>query len=170
MIVVMDYSNLRKALSLPEGVDAPMRLEFDDFYAKPLTRADLDADLEGVNSSLEIIRETRGGSWPSGQISREDDLLDLAWHEREFNSGDSYAYVIYTNNDVYLGCFYLYGIGSRTSLTGETIDYDVDASWWVTSKAYEEGYYEKVYAALQQWLEQDFKFAKISYSNKVIPG
>lgn len=162
----MEYSNLRKQIVLPAGVLAPAKLDFDDFYAKPLTREDLKADLEAVNSSIDIIQKTRGGSWPEEQLTEDFDLLDLAWHEREFRDGDSFAYAIYSNDNEYVGCFYLYGIGLRTPLNEETIDYEVDASWWITEKAYDDGYYEKVYEALQKWLNEDFAFTKVIYSNK----
>jgi hypothetical protein len=42
-----DYNNLRKFLELPEGITAPSRLENEDFYARPLARNDIDADLAG---------------------------------------------------------------------------------------------------------------------------
>ena len=83
----MDYSNLVKNIVLPKGEPAPTKLTSADFYAKPLTRADLEADLEGVNSSIETIQNTRGGSWPTEMLERDFDLLDLAWHEREFRDG-----------------------------------------------------------------------------------
>ena len=165
----MILENLIKPIMLSEGITAPLLLKYDNFYAKQLTRSDLDADLEGVNSSIEIIQKTRGGSWPSEQLTRDADLLDLAWHEREFNDGNSFAYAIYTNEDEYLGCFYLYGMGLRTPLSEVTIDFEVDASWWVTTEAFKEGYYEKVYLALLQWLSDEFKFKRIKYSNKELP-
>ena len=162
--------NLKKPLLLPNDVEPPKKLVSERFLAKPLTREDLNADLEGVNSSIDTIQKTRGGSWPTEKLTKDFDLLDLAWHEREFRDGDSFAYVIYSNDGEYLGCFYLYGIGLRTPLNNETIDYEVDASWWVTTDAYEAGYYAKVYHALQQWLSNDFRFTKVIYSNKEIPS
>ncbi len=155
---------------LPVGVATPLKLIYEDFYAIPLTRQDLDADLEGVNSSIETIQKTRGGSWPSQQLDKDSDFLDLAWHEREFRDGDSFAYVVYSDDDEYLGCFYLYGIGLRTPLNEKTINYEVDASWWVTTDAFDNGFYKKIYEALKKWLADDFKFTKIYYSNKEIPS
>jgi len=75
----MILENLIKPIILSEGITAPLLLKYDNFYAKQLTRSDLDADLEGVNSSIEIIQKTRGGSWPSEQLTRDADHLDLAW-------------------------------------------------------------------------------------------
>ena len=165
----MNYKNFTKKLNLPDGVTAPRELNYEDIVAKPLTRDDLHADIAAVNSSLDIIRATRGGSWPQEAVSEEFDLLDLAWHEREFRDGNSLAYVIYDTDGIYIGCFYLYGIGVRTELTNENIDSDVDASWWVTQTAYDRGYYEKLKQALDKWLVEDFQFNSILYSNKLSP-
>ncbi len=160
----MNYAELTKKLNF----QAPRELEYEDLRAKTLTRTDLKADMEAVNSSLEIIRKTRGGTWPSEPVSEEFDVLDLAWHEREFRDGDSFAYAVYDMPGTYIGCFYLYPMGLRTPLTGELLGYDVDASWWVTTEAYKQGYYEKLYKALQKWLS-DLSITNVYYSNKEIP-
>jgi hypothetical protein len=161
----MNYTVLTKKFNF----SAPTELEYEDLKAKTLTRDDLKADIKGVNSSIELIRKTRGGSWPSEPVTEDFDLLDLAWHEREFRDGTSYAYVVYNDKNEYIGCFYLYPMGVRTELTEELMNYDLDASWWVTAEAYKQGYYEKLYAALQKWLS-DFPVKNIYYSNKEIPS
>lgn len=161
----MNYRGLTKKFNF----QAPNELTYEDLRAKTLTRADLKADMEGVNSSLELIRSTRGGSWPSEPVTEEFDLLDLAWHEREFRDGTSFAYVIYSDKGEYVGCVYLYPMGVRTELTEELMEYDLDVSWWVTAEAYEQGYYEKLYRAIQDWMKQ-LPVEKIYYSNKEIPA
>ena len=166
----MDYSRYIQKFSLPAGFEPPKELVYSDIKARPLTRQDLKADMEGVNSSLEIIRKTRGGSWPEEAVSEDFDLLDLAWHEREFRDNDSFAYVVYDNHGQYIGCFYLYPMGVRTRLTEKLIRHDVDVSWWVTTAAYEIGYYEKLHAALKQWLNDEFPFQNIHYSNVEVPS
>jgi hypothetical protein len=165
----MDLHVMVKKLQLPEGFGAPKELKHDDLVARPLSRADLKADLDGVNSSIEIIQKTRGGSWPSEALSAEFDFLDLAWHEREFRESTSFAYVVTDIAGTYIGCFYLYPMGHRTELTDDTIKYDVDASWWVTQAAYESGLYERLYQALQFWLGKEFPFERVFYSNQLIP-
>jgi hypothetical protein len=61
-------------------------------------------------------------------------------------------------------------MGRRTPLTPELMAYDVDVSWWVTPDGYERGYYAKVYAGLQRWLEAEFPFWRPYWSNREIPG
>jgi hypothetical protein len=167
----MDYKRFVKKFVLPAGFKASERLEYEDLVAKPLTRADLKADLKAANSSIETIHNTRGGSWPEGELNEKFNELDLAWHEREFREATSFAYVVHDINNNYVGCFYLYPIGGeRSELTSELTEYDVDASWWVTKDAYEKNYYQKLYKAINQWLSQSFPFQKVYYSNKVIPS
>lgn len=160
----MNYAGLSKKLNF----QAPRELVFENIRAKTLTRADLKADMDAVNSSLALIRKTRGGAWPAEPVTKDFDLLDLAWHEREFRDGSSFAYAVCDDKGSYLGCFYLYPLGLRTELTEELMAYDVDTSWWVTAEAYEYGYYKKLYEALQQWLSK-FPVSNVYYSNKEIP-
>jgi hypothetical protein len=87
----MNYEKYVKKIELPENYEAPEELAYENILAKPLSRQDLVADMEAVNSSIDLIRRTRGGSWPSEPVSEEFDLLDLAWHEREFRDGNSFA-------------------------------------------------------------------------------
>ena len=57
----------------------------------------------------------------------------------------------------------------RTELSARLLDYDVDVSWWVTPDAYADGYYEKLYRALQRWVLDEFGLAAAHYSNAEIP-
>src|SRR5580693_7440550 len=82
--LAMDYSNFIKKFTLPTDFKAPKKLTFEDLVARPLNKEDLEDDLKAVNSSVEVIRRTRGGSWPEGPLDKEFDFEYLAWHQREF--------------------------------------------------------------------------------------
>jgi hypothetical protein len=165
-----DYSAFIKKLELPPGYAAPTRLVHDDVVAHALTRDHLEADVRGINASVELIRRTRGGSWPTEPVSEEFNYVDLVWHEAEFRDGGSFAYAVYDDAGQYLRCCYLYPMGRRTPLSEELLDHDVDVSWWVTPDAYERGYYEKLYRALQRWVADEFPFRAPHYSNAEIPA
>jgi len=166
----MDYTGLVKKLALPDGYTPPTELAYDDIRARAISRADLDDDVRGINASIELIQRTRGGQWPTEPVTAEYNYADLVWHEVEFREGDSFSYAVYDSGGRYLGCCYLYPLGKRTPLSGELLAHDVDVSWWVTPDAYESGYYEKLYAALQQWVTGAYPFMKPFYSNARIPG
>ncbi len=166
----MDYRQFVRRLTLPDGVTVPRELTHGDVIARAITRTDLADDVAGINASLALIRQTRGGSWPTEAVTEDYNYVDLVWHECEFRDGGSYTYVLRDTAGGYLGCCYLYPMGGRTKLTEDLLDHDVDVSWWVTPSAYDRGYYEKVHSALLHWLAFDFPFEKPYFSNRQIPG
>ena len=164
-----DLTGFVRSLRIPPGVVVPHELAHQDLRARALSRADLAEDVAGINSSVELIQRTRGGGWPTEPVSDEIDYVDLVWHELEFREQYSYAYVVRDREGTYIGCCYLYPMGRRTALTEELLVHDVDVSWWVTTDAYESGYYEKLNAALQHWLAEDLPFTAPYFSNREIP-
>ena len=112
----MDHSRFVRRLTLPDGVTAPRELTHGDVVAHAITRADLADDVAGINASLDLIRRTRGGSWPTGAVTEEYNFVDLVWHECEFRDGGSYTYVLRDTEGGYLGCAYLYRwVAARSS-------------------------------------------------------
>ena len=166
----MDYTGLVKSLAVPEGWSPPTELRHEDIRAFALTREHLSDDVRGINASLDLIRRTRGGSWPTEAVTEDFNYVDLVWHECEFREGESYTYAVYDDEGHYLGCCYLYPVGRRTPLTQQLLEHDVDVSWWVTPDAYDKGVYTQLYAALQQWISTAFPFSNPYYSNAEIPG
>lgn len=166
----VDYRQLIKRIALPAGFVAPVRLVFEDIVASMLSREHLREDVAGINASLDLITRTRGGGWPTEAVTEEYNYVDLVWHECEFREGRSFSYVVHSAAGEYLGCCYFYPLGTRTALSEELIGRDVDVSWWVTTAAYERGYYEKLFRALQRWGTRDFPFKALHYSNRLIPS
>jgi RimJ/RimL family protein N-acetyltransferase len=164
-----DYGAFIKKLDLPPDFRPPARLAYEDIVAQALTRDHLEDDVRGINASLDLIRRTRGGSWPEEAVTEDFNYVDLVWHELEFREGDSFAYAVYDDAGQYLGCAYLYPMGRRTPLTEALLDHDVDVSWWVTPEAYERGHYAKLHRALQQWVADEFPFRAPYYSNAAMP-
>jgi hypothetical protein len=168
-MIDMDYTHLLKRLVLPPGFTVPSRMVHDDVVATASTRADLADDVRGINASLAIIKQTRGGSWPTGPVTEDYNYVDLVWHECEFRDASSFTYVARDAAGAYLGCCYLYPMGGRTPLDADLIAYDVDVSWWVTPDAHAAGYYTMLYEGLRHWLGSEFSFWKPYYSNAQIP-
>jgi hypothetical protein len=166
----MDLRGFVKRLVVPAGFDVPRELAYDDLRARALDRADVADDTAAINRSLDLIRRTRGGKWPTEAVTEEYNYVDLVWHECEFRDHGSFTYVLRDSDDGYLGCCYLYPMGGRTPLTDELLTHDVDVSWWVTPSAYETGYYAKTYEALQTWLAESLPFRSPYYSNLEIPS
>ena len=164
-----DLTGLTKRLTVPAGTVVPRILEHGTVHAHAITRDDLDDDVAGINASLDLIRRTRGGSWPSEPVTREGNYVDLVWHECEFRDEKSFTYVLTSDEHGYVGCLYLYPLGVRRPLTEAMLRHDVDVSWWVTPTAYEAGLYAVVHEALRHWCGTDLPFTDPFWSNVEIP-
>lgn len=152
---------------VPDSFQVPTKFEHSQFLIRKLCFNDAELDYKAVMSSVEIIKRTRGGDWPSASLSFEDDQIDLAWHQREFENKTSFAFTILTPDEKEcLGCLYLYPSGYRNETSK---DADVDVSFWVTQKAYDEGLYSTLYKTLDRWLKSIWPFKKIVYTNKELP-
>ena len=108
------YDGLIKRIRLPSGFDMPRTLRFDDLELRAIGREHLADDVAGINASIELIRRTRGGSWPTEPVTEDFNFIDLVWHECEFRDGKSFTFAIYRNDDTYLGCCYFYPMGVRS--------------------------------------------------------
>jgi hypothetical protein len=167
----VQYDQFKKKLLLPEGFEVPARLVYRHLEAQAINRDHLEDDVAGINASLDLIRKTRGGPWPTEPVTAEFNFVDLVWHECEFRDGGSYTYAVYHAQHRYIGCCYLYPLGGRTRLTAElAANHDVDVSWWVTPPAHQRGDYATLYTALQHWLSAHFAFWRPYYSNRELPA
>jgi hypothetical protein len=90
----MDYARFIKRVALPAGVSAPRELVYDDIVASAINRSHLRDDVRGINASLELIRQTRGGEWPTEAVDEDFNFVDLVWHELEFRDGKSFTYAV----------------------------------------------------------------------------
>jgi hypothetical protein len=77
----VDYASLIKKLRSPPGFTAPTRLTYENLFARAITRADLDDDVRGINTSIALIQRTRGGGWPTEPVTEDFNFVDLVWHE-----------------------------------------------------------------------------------------
>lgn len=93
-----------------------------EFTLKALSVRDLERDFSAVMESAAAIKAAHpGSSWPDG-LTKEKNLIDLAWHQREFEARRSFAWVIEDSDGEYLGCLYVY-----PSIAGEKL---ADVVWW----------------------------------------
>lgn len=117
----------------------PQEHQLNAFVLKALTVSDLDRDYAAVtDSAADIRKKYPNNSWPDG-LTRKANLVDLAWHQREFQARRSFAWVIEDGSNRYLGCVYVF-----PSIAGEkTAEVML---WWRTGisadhKAFEEDFF-----------------------------
>lgn len=145
----------------------PPILTTSTFIARKLCARDNDLDYAAWHSSIDIIRKTRGGNWPTEDMTKEENMIDLSWHQREFEYKSSFAYTVMNLDETEcLGCFYIYPFGEGMSSTIKPDgEYDIEVSWWVTQKMYDKGFYEELETFVKNFVEKTFPDLKVYYAN-----
>jgi hypothetical protein len=84
---------------VPREFKVPEKLETKEFRLRMLTVNDVVKDYDAVMTSVEHLRTIwPGGSWPDG-LTFEQDLIDLGWHQKEFQRRASFAYTVVTPSE-----------------------------------------------------------------------
>ncbi len=102
----------------PDFADSnlPRHMVLGDVSFTPLSPDVVDEDFEAVVATAPLLTGVFG-TWPAG-LTRADNAIDLAWHEREFTSNRSFSWIVRDDTGTYIGCFYIYPeIGSRGQAT-----------------------------------------------------
>ena len=67
------------SLLVPEDFQIPESLETPEFTIRKLCFSDADLDYKAVMSSIDIIKKTRGGDWPSPDLRTKRLLFPCVW-------------------------------------------------------------------------------------------
>src|SRR5918995_5165053 len=93
---------------VPDEFTIPERLETKEFRLRMLTVNDVVKDFDAVMTSVDHLKTIwPGGRWPEG-LTLEQNLIDLGWHQKEFQTRRSFAYTVVTpSGAMVLGCVYI---------------------------------------------------------------
>lgn len=129
---------------------------------RPITARDALQDYAAVMSSREALWNLfgEGWQWPQADMSLEQNLIDLAWHQKEFELGTSFAWTVAAPDEsCLLGCAYLY----PARLPG----WEADAFYWVASRARER--LEAPVGAAFRGLLAAFPLQRIAWPGRDLP-
>ena len=87
------------------ATDWPRDFTLGGHRLTPLSHQFVDEDYAAVMATAPLLGGFFG-SWPEG-LTREENLIDLAWHDREFTTRRSFSWIIRDGGGIYIGCFYL---------------------------------------------------------------
>lgn len=153
-----------KAPWLPPEVPVPAGYRTASYLVRPLTVHDAVRDYDAVMSSRTRLwaRFGPGWGWPAETLTLEDDLVDLAWHQKEFALRTSFAYTITTPDGArVLGCLYLFP--SRHP------GHDAEAYYWSREPG-DGGVPEaQLDADFRRWLGEAWPFARVAFPGRDIP-
>lgn len=146
---------------VPKNFVIPEVFKTSNCILKPLTVNDLIKDYEAVMSSADLIRGclSINKSWPNSNLTIEQDLIDLGWHQKEFQRKSSFAYVIWSKDgSKYLGCMYIF--------PSSKINYEVEVYFWI--KAGLKGFEKYFEGKIMNWVKNDWPFKKVAYPGRKI--
>jgi hypothetical protein len=147
---------------VPEDFRVPDTLETEHFRLRMLTVNDVVKDYDAVMSSVnELQKQFPHWGWPASDLSFEQDLIDLGWHQKEFQRRTSFAYtVVSPDESQVLGCLYIFPTTKG--------DYDASAEMWVRTSVLEKGYDALLYQTVRKWMDTDWPFEKVAYPGREI--
>jgi hypothetical protein len=154
-----------------KGYTPSERIEAKNFTIRKLEASDVERDYATFMASAGAIVSQRGGTWPDGTETLEEDVIDLSWHQREFELGTSFAYQVITpDNSAMLGCVYFYPPKHPNNGASEfePEGTDLSVSLWTTQDAYDSGVYDELYHFVEEWLKQ-WPFTKPCITNLIKP-
>lgn len=139
----------------------PEKLETAEFRLRMLTVNDVVKDYDAVMTSVEHLKTIWPGSgWPEG-LTFEQDLVDLGWHQKEFQIRRSFAYtVVDPAESRVLGCVYV----NPTRKAG----YDAEVYLWARQDTLAGGLEKRLHAAVKAWLAKEWPFRKAAFPGRDI--
>ena len=138
---------------VPDDFDVPPGLEHERFRLRMLTVDDVVKDFDAFCDRV----DHRGNPRPPFVETVAENLVDLGWHQKEFELRRSFAYTIVAPDESrVLGCAYI-----------DPSDTHEARVWmWVRRDAYEDGLDPVVEAALREWLECDWPFERVDWGKR----
>jgi hypothetical protein len=145
---------------VPKDFVVPQALETAEFRLRMLTVNDVVKDYDCVMSSAEHCRTIWGGKWPEG-LTLEQNLIDLGWHQKEFQTRRSFAYsVVHPSEAVVLGCVYI--------LPTQRRGFEAEVYLWARQSELASGLEDRLYAATRDWVESHWPFTAVAYPGRSI--
>jgi hypothetical protein len=137
--------------------EVPETLETEKFRLRMLTVNDVVKDFEAVTTSKEHLHDIWGPGWPDG-LTLEQNLIDLGWHQKEFQRRRSFAYtVVAPDESRVLGCVYIYPTRKK--------GYDAEVYLWARQSELSSGMETELRDSVKAWIA-----AKWPFEHPVFPG
>jgi hypothetical protein len=157
---------LSKSL-VPATFKIPDEIKTEEFRLRMLTVNDVIKDYDAVMSSVDRLTTVFGddSGWPHG-LTIEQDLIDLGWHQKEFQRRTSFAYTVMgLDETTCLGCVYI-----MPPYRGQfdASAFDAAVFLWVRDSAYATGMDERLYIWVKQWIAATWPFKAVAYPGREI--
>ena len=148
---------------LPEDFEVPEFLETTSFRIRALTIHDVVKDYEAVMANREHLWELFGEAWgwPPEDLTLEQDLIDLGWHQKEFQLRSSFNYAVMSPDEKrLLGCFYVD--------PPEKQGFDAEIYFWARIDLPNGDLESELSEVVRQFISSEWPFSKVAYPGRDI--
>lgn len=150
---------------VPEDFIIPEILKTDRMLLRCLTVNDVIRDYDAVMASVEYLQKNKPfglrSNWPTKDLTVEQDLIDLGWHQKEFQNRSSFAFTVMSLDEkLCLGCLYIYPSEKR--------DFDCKVIMWVRESEAEQGLDEHLFKTVRKWIHDFWPFKNPAYPGREI--
>jgi hypothetical protein len=136
-----------------EDFDVPAGLEHERFRLRKLTVDDVVKDFDAISSRVDHL----GVSQPPFVPTIELNLVDLGWHQKEFELRRSFAYtVVAPDESEVLGCVYL----------DPSETHDAQIKLWVRQSAWDNGLDPVLEATVREWVAMRWPFQRVTFGER----
>ncbi|MFA7281861.1 MAG: hypothetical protein WC100_17390 [Sterolibacterium sp.] len=142
---------------LPPEFQVPAVVETERFRMRSITIHDAFKDYDAVMSSREHLWSRFGviWGWPSEDMTIEQNIVDLGWHQKEFQLRSSFDYAVMSLDEGrLLGCVYI----DPPHQDGT----DADVWYWARQSELATGLEAELESLLHRWLAQAWPFGTVT--------
>lgn len=145
---------------VPADFVVPERLDGAGYHLRMLSVSDVENDFQAVVESADRLRGLLDpdSTWPEG-LTKEEDLIDLAWHQREFTIRHSFAYTVMASDESRcLGCMYIFPSDRR--------GYDAKVFYWVRSGPDAQARENELAGLIRTWIATCWPFTSVAFPGR----
>ena len=149
---------------LPRDFVIPEPPSTDEFMLTPLRVDHLVLDYEAVMSSRERLWQLfgPGWGWPPADMTLMQDLVDLGWHQKEFQLRRSFSWAVMSPDQrMLLGCCYL----DPSDMPG----FDAEGYFWARSDHIAGGLEERLATVYRTWVAAVWPFQRVAWPGRDQP-
>jgi Acetyltransferase (GNAT) domain len=142
---------------VPDGFDVPATLEHERFRLRMLSVDDVVKDFEAINARV----APDGSPDPWSETTLTENLVDLGWHQKEFQLCRSFAYTVVSRDErTVLGCVYV----------NPSDEADAEVRLWVRQEAWDEGLDVELERAVRAWIADEWPFERVDWRERAREG
>ena len=147
---------------VPSDFDVPDTLENQNFRIRMATVNDVVKDYDAVMTSIDHLQKMFPlWNWPYKDLTLEQDLIDLGWHQKEFQIRRSFTYTVVTLDESQV-------IGGLYIFPTKKGDFDATVNMWVRTNVLDDGLDTILFKTVKQWIKNEWPFKNVAYPGREI--